>query len=178
MVVQFINGRASARDVRRDLNSNRRQNSKFEHSNRRDGTSNHFHVGRHHTLPIGIPFGDTAHVSMQNITLLRSLPIFQGTLVSFRGTGLVRTAISTPEKEMTTVRFAPFPSCVGVALAGFSMWIHARASVHLHSSPPYPARRALTCQNRQMSVGGERGRRHARPFPRRSPPHADFCSCR
>ena len=65
---------------------------------------------------------------------------------------------------MTTVRFAPFPSCVGGALAGFPMWIHARAFVHPHFPPPYPARRALTCQNRQMSVGGERGRRHARAY--------------
>ena len=103
---------------------------------------------------------------------------FQGTLVSSRGTGLVRTAMYTPEKGMTKVRFAPFPSCVGAALAGFPMGIHACAFVHLHSSPPYPARRALTCQNRAMSPGGERGRRHARLFPRRSPPHADFCSCR
>ena len=100
--------------------------------------------------------------------------LFQGTLVSSRGTGLVRTAISTPEKGMTTVRFAPFPSCVGGALAGFPMWIHARAFVHPHFPPPYPARRALTCQNRAMSVGGERGRRHARLFPRCSPPHAEF----
>ena len=109
VVVQFINGRASARDARRDLNSNRRQNSKFEHSNRRDGTSNHFHVGRHQTLPIDIPIGDTSHVNTPNITLLRSLPILFHTFNRERSRSVRKFRDTREERELRLVGLVVMP---------------------------------------------------------------------